>query len=174
MNTSQLECCIECDDLLRSNVIGVFASDRLPTTIKSYPCGLISNNQIYSRSGEHLLGIYIDKPGIVDFFDSYGHSVNYYGGPLEGWINRSAIRVTYNNKRLQGDMSTVCGLYCLHFLRQRLSGNSLSSIVNEFSDWNFEHNDEFIFDYMSAVYSDCTSNSCIYNQTCKSFVKYRG
>ena len=33
MNTSQIECCIKCDPVMKDRVIGVFASDRIPTSV---------------------------------------------------------------------------------------------------------------------------------------------
>ncbi len=49
MNTSQIQCCIECDPTLRPSVIGVFAADQLPKALTKYPCCFIANTDIYSN-----------------------------------------------------------------------------------------------------------------------------
>lgn len=164
MNTSQLQCCIDCDPILRDNVIGVYAADRLPRSDCHYPCGLIVNTDIHSKPGKHWCAFYLETSGKVDFFDSYGFDTGYYNQSWKYWVrNRS---VTYNNIRIQSDYSDVCGLYCLYFLRQRLLGQTMDDIVNRFDEENHSLNDYYVYDRMTRVYSMCVENVNEYNQRC--------
>ncbi len=96
MNTSQIQCCIECDPVLRPNIVGAFAADRLPKTPTKYPCGFIANTDIYSNPGEHWCAFYVEKPGVVEFFDSYGNPGGYYNDYFK--LRISGHKSTYNAK----------------------------------------------------------------------------
>ncbi len=170
MNTSQIQCCIECDPTLRPSVIGVFAADQLPKALTKYPCGFIANTDIYSKPGEHWCAFYVEKPGVVEFFDSYGHTGGYYNDNFKLWISRHGDKVTFNIKKIQGDHSSVCGLYCLYYLHQRLAGHTLNDIVHSFSS-NLTLNDHYIYDTMIRVYATCMQNVCKYNQSCSPLIK---
>ena len=74
MNTSQLQCMIECDDLLRNSIIGVYAADQLPKGARNYPYGFISNTDIHFKRGQHWCAFFQNEGGDLEFFDSYGRS----------------------------------------------------------------------------------------------------
>lgn len=171
MNASQLQCCIDCDPVLKSNVVGVFAADQLPRILSKHPSGFIVNTDISSKPGQHWCSFYIEKTGIVEFFDSYGRSAQYYSDYFKEWIVGRADKVKYNSKQIQSDYSNVCGLYSLHYIRQRLIGRSMEDIVNTFDTMNLSLNDIFIYDYMTNVYSMCMQNVCVYNQSCRPLIK---
>ena len=171
MDSAQLECCINCDPVLRSHVIGVYAADRLPIHVFHGQIGLIVNTDIHSKPGRHWCAIYSDGQGQIDFFDSYGRSPEENSLHFTRWINRRAKTVFINRKRLQGDHSNVCGLYCLYYLRQRLLGHSTEDAVDTFSSDDFSLNDYYLYDVMTNVYSMCIENMCTYNQICQPLIK---
>lgn len=171
MNTSQLECCIDCDMLLKRYVAGVFPIDRLPNDFVKYPSGFIVNTDVHSKAGTHWLSLYIERNGRVEFFDSYGKPPSYYNNCLTEWINRHSLVIRNNHRRIQGDFSNVCGIYCLHYLHQRRAGRSMEEIVHHFSDTNYRENDQFIFEYFARAYPHCLTSECVYNQTCRSIIK---
>ena len=79
MDTSQLECCINCDPLLRQHVLGVFAADQLSQVVVStYPCGFIVNTDVQSQRGKHWCAFYVNESGETEFFDSYGYPPKEY------------------------------------------------------------------------------------------------
>ena len=129
MDTSQLKCMIHCDPVLNGQVLGVFAADRLPKGTLSYPYGFIANTDIHSRAGQHWCAFYGDGDGHVGFFDSYGRSSNLNSVYFVRWLNTYAKTREINDKKLQSDNSTLCGLYCILFLRQRFHGHTMQDIV---------------------------------------------
>ena len=166
MNTSQLQCIISCDPVLRESVLGVFSADQLPKVVPFSPCGFIANTDIKSQPGTHWLAFFIvDKT--VECFDSYGQHPGVYNALLSAWMQKQNRSVLINQTRLQSDTSNVCGLYCVYFLRQRLLGHSMKCIIERFSLTDFGANDSSIFDMFSTIYSHCVQNECVYNQTCK-------
>ena len=101
MNTSQLECIISCDHVLRGRVLGVFAADQLPRTIRTFPCGFIANTDISSRAGQHWLAFFMRDDNVVECFDSYGQNPGVYNGLFMTWIHRHAKNVLLSERRLQ-------------------------------------------------------------------------
>lgn len=170
MNTSQIQCCINCDPILKKHVVGVFAADRLPFTIHRFPCGFIANTDNYSKPGMHWCGFYFDRPGHGEFFDSYGKTPSYYNSYFSRWLNEHSKHVSVCKKQVQSNNSSVCGLYCLFYLHQRLIGHSLNQILNMFDPVNLHRNDYFIRGYMSNTYAKCITNECVYNQTCTALI----
>lgn len=171
MNTSQLQCIISCDPVLRDDILGVFAADHLPSVLPATPCGFIVNTDISSRPGTHWLALFV-RDNTVDFFDSYGQSPRAYDPSFTRWIYQRGLRARINRKRMQSDFSNVCGLYCLYFLRQRLLGRSMTQIVEQFDTTNLGMNDRNILDVFRRVYAYCVQNDCVYNQMCKPLLRY--
>jgi hypothetical protein len=165
MNTSQLQCCIDCDPLLAKHVIGVFAADRLPRSLTRYPCGFIANTDNYSQPGTHWCVFYFTAPGVVEFFDTYGQRPGSYNRHFVDYISRFT-KVTFNERQLQSDVSNVCGLYCLFYLLHRLRGKSFRAIVNIFASNTYE-NDAFVYQFMMSSFPHCVSENCVHNQSCK-------
>ena len=163
MNTSQLQCMIACDPLLRDSVLGVFAADQLPRSLPTHPCGFIVNTDNSNQPGPHWLAFVTDDSG-VDCFDSYGRSPGSYNPLLSMWIHRYNKKVRVNATRLQSDSSNVCGLYCVLFLHDRLAGRTMSEIVNAWWSPDLRANDQFILNFMSKVFAHCFARECINNQ----------
>jgi len=168
MNTSQLQCCIDCDPLLKQYVLGVFSADRLPQTY--YPCAFIANTDDYSQRGEHWCAFYSDKPGSAEFFDSYGNPPGYYNDRFKTWLNRRTSSAVFNGLRIQSDFSSVCGLYCLFYLRQKLTGHTMQEIANVFNSTDLGANDRFIYEYTMRVFPHCIANDCVYKQICNPLI----
>ena len=72
MNTSQLECMIQCDPVLEKRVLGVYAADQLPSKIHGKQYGFIANTESSLLSGEHWCVFYDNGQASIQFFDSYG------------------------------------------------------------------------------------------------------
>lgn len=172
MNTSQLECCIQCDPVLKESIIGVFSVDRLPECNSRYQCGFIANTDIHIGSGKHWCAFYFDKNGKAEFFDSYGKKPSYYNSYFPTWLSEYSQGFVYNSKQIQNETSNMCGFYSLHYLQQRLTGHSMEDIVGYFSSKIFFINDYFIFDYMSHIFSHCIQTDHLYNQICIPLIKF--
>ena len=96
MNTSQLQCCIQCDPVPNDYIVGVFPADGLPQTSPKYPFGFIAKTDQHSKSGKHWCTFYIESPGVVEFFDSFREIPAYYNANFSSWINRHAHIVKMN------------------------------------------------------------------------------
>lgn len=166
MNTSQLECCIRCDNVLQQHVIGVFASNTLPRRQINNVYGLIVNTDPYFKSGQHWCAIYSDASGQKEFFDSYGRPPEKNSIDIQKWISKRGDTVHYNKSQLQNANSSVCGLYCLLYLRQRLMGLTLQQFLEQFDLSHQKANDEFVMSIIASAYPDCISKTYRYDQSC--------
>ena len=166
MNTSQLQCCVNCDPTLHGHVT-VCAADRLPKRIEHYPHGFIVNTDTFSQTGTHWCAIFIRDDKYGEFFDSYGKGPGYYNSYFSIFLRENTTSFAFNEKRIQSNQSNVCGLYCLFYLHQRFKGLSLIKVNQMFSATNFELNDSFISRLISRLYSHCVKSECAYNQGCK-------
>ena len=72
---------------------------------------------------------------------------------FQQWIDKNAKVVVTNHSQIQSDDSTVCGLYCIMFLRNALTGNALEQFVDLFDLTNSYANDSYVFNFMSLAYS---------------------
>ena len=165
MNTSQLQCIISCDDVLRERVLGVFAADQLPRTIPTFPCGFIANTDISSRPGQHWISFFIRDNNVVECFDSYGQNPGVYNGLFKAWIQRHS-KAVLSEQRIQSDHSNVCGLYAVYFLHQRLLGKTMDQILDTFNISDMEANDKYILNLFTRAYPHCVQNESAYNQKC--------
>ena len=165
MNTSQLECCIKCDEVLSAHVVGVYASDTLPIHGTNQSYGLIVNTDKSTSPGRHWCAIYNDGHGHIEFFDSYGRSPGYNSVYISRWINQRAKTLEFNRKKLQSDHSTVCGLYCILYLHQRLNGTLMNEFLASLSATP-DVNDEYVESIVTFAFPECVSNDFVFNQTC--------
>lgn len=172
MNTTELQCCIKCDAVLNDYIGGVFAADMLPKTIQRYPFGFIANTDSHSKLGTHWCAFYVDRPGSVEFFDSFAQYPGYYNIYFPSWINKNANTLKINDKVIQGQYSDVCGQYCLYFLRQRLAGKTMQDALKMFHLENQSSNDYFIMSYIQHAFPHCFRNFLVHNQVCLPKIKW--
>ena len=138
MNGKEIYSLIGRDPLLKTQFLGVFAADELPSYIPVGK-GLIVNCCNRDLPGRHWLAIYQSTTKKVEFFDSFGRKPSAYGlkiksGQLDQW----------SDVQLQNIFSNVCGLYCIFYLLQRVRGTCMSTIVNKFSRYNTLFNDDLL------------------------------
>jgi len=172
MNTSQIQCCIDCSSLLSKSIIGVYAADQLPSFSnydKQFPYGFIANTDEHTKPGKHWCAFYFPNRLTVEYLDSYGMPIEYFNHYFPEYVKKCS-NVIFNSKQLQSVNSDVCGMYCLYFMIKRLNGVSFYDFINSFSnDLNF--NDFEVYNYFSTVFSECMHNICVKNQACKA-IKY--
>ena len=162
---------IECDIILNQRVIGVFAADRLPSPLPQVPCGFIANTDTQNKSGRHWCAFYSDVNGRVDFFDTYGRKPSENSLYFKRWLDRNANSMQTNHIQIQSDNSSVCGLYCILFLRYRLAGYTYQDFLDIFDSSALEANDTFVANTTFKAYSQCSGNEHVHNQTCTSLSK---
>ena len=99
----------------RKNFGGVYPINRLPIPLLRKPKGIIVNMDVSWGPGTHWVAIYVPKIGPAYYFDPFG------GFPPAEAITlmerNSKYKWKYNTKKMQGDVSNLCGVYCIKFLK---------------------------------------------------------
>lgn len=114
-----------CNQLLGTDFEGVFASNNLPTG-NNPNRSFIINTDSKNLPGQHWIAVIIrDNVGYV--FDS----LSMIPPPLRltNWMNQRYHQWNYNKRRVQPIDSTLCGVYCIHFLYYVLNSNELFDVV---------------------------------------------
>ena len=136
------------ETLPNTDFIGVFSNNNLPQTNKSShtTMSLIVNTHTGNLGGEHWFALVCYPNGYGEVFDSYGLRPS---PRIERWMNQYCNEGwLYQQRFLQGPLSTLCGYYCLYFLQRRLCMypylSPLTSFINKHFDWSTEQNDAMI------------------------------
>ncbi len=94
---------------------GVGPIDCLPTSLIIKPRSYIINLDESYKPGSHWVAVYFPVNGPAYYFDSFGR---YPPDRIINFMERnSKYGWTFNIKKLQGDLSQLCGYYCIVFLR---------------------------------------------------------
>ena len=94
---------------------GVGPIDRLPTTLIAKPRSFIINLDESWKPGSHWVAIYFPINGPAYYFDSFGR---YPPTQIINFMERnSKFGWIFNYHKLQGDLSTLCGYYCIVFIK---------------------------------------------------------
>jgi hypothetical protein len=152
MNTNEIESALRSNPKTASLFRGVFACDTVPADIQPLPAGLIINTDPSSKAGTHWVAVFQEHPRTIEFFDSFGKEVEYYGKCLAKAL--SGKRVISQQQQLQSDFSELCGQYCMFFLYKRSLGYSFDNVLASFSS-NTISNDVVVDSFVSAQF-DCT------------------
>lgn len=131
MNTSQINRCLKRHPCTKPQFLGVFASDQLPDVVPFRPCALVINTDPADKPGQHWVAAHFNATnGQVDYFDSYGQTprVNAIGR----FLTANSSRVNHNAKKVQSNLSSVCGQFCIYFLIRRCVNTSIADIVRPF------------------------------------------
>ena len=166
MNTSQLQCCINSIPILRKSILGVFAADQLPPNLH-FPCGFIANTDDHLNQGQHWCSFFFPNSTTVEYFDSYGKPIEYFNSYFLEYTS-TFTHIVVNSKQLQSTYSDVCGMYCLFFLLQGLSGLTCYDIIHRFSNAH-TNNDCLVYNFIRSVFIDCLPTASDNNQLCKPF-----
>lgn len=113
-DTLQLQEACRKDPTISSIFQGVFAADQIPwRKLNSlHNWSIIMNTDPISKPGQHWVTA-MKRDGRCYFFDSYGNSPLTYNARL--W--QALAKCLTNKKDYQQTRSTVCGDYCLFFLK---------------------------------------------------------
>ena len=123
-----LKCC--------PNFLGCFAEDELDNLrLKSFPCFLIVNVDSSSQDGSHwmALGLFADR---LEIMDPLGFTIfNWTRVPskLMNFCHRfGSRRKILVAKRIQSDISVLCGYYCIHYVifRQLFSFHKIQTLFS--------------------------------------------
>ena len=140
MNSTQLAIILKKDKYTRAVFQGVYPSDKLPTSVSSFPALFIANVDTSEKPGLHWVAFYFTKDSEEEFFDSYGLPPSNYTGTFSSFMNDNSKGWSSNSVTLQSIDSKVCGHYCLYYALFRCHNIDMSTIVHRFSK-NKQRND---------------------------------
>lgn len=146
-----MEILLRSDPCIQRIFKGVYAYDKLPTSIPAYPAAYIINTAPSNTPGEHWVCVYFESENRSEYFDSYGM---YPFGEIYAFAKRNANKVFYNKKWLQSPDSVVCGAYCIYFLHFRVRGYNILDIINHFEEYNWVGNDKIVRDVLTVFVED--------------------
>jgi hypothetical protein len=137
---------------------GVYASDQLKY-IKTKSFCVIVNSERSTNAGRHWLA-FIKRKGntVLEFFDSFGLPILFYGPYFTSFVKRNGGCCRTNLNQIQFDSSNVCGNYCLYMINQRMRNKSFNSVINQFSTnklWNDEKVRDFVSKFEIPNFSKC-------------------
>lgn len=122
---------------------GTFPSSHLPEP-RLLPFSIIFNNQTSDLDGQHWMAIWIDIARRGYVFDSFGRIPQYR---IQKFMNKHCIRWSYNNKQVQRLTSNSCGLFCLHYIFNRL----LQLQPEKYFTVDFDDNERILEKWISSL-----------------------
>lgn len=128
--------------------IGIFAIDQLPKSIPHLPTLLIINTDAKNLPGRHWKAVFISQERQGEVFDSLALPLSTH---LLKWLNNFTYgRWKRNKMAVQHPLSSICGVYVLYFILNRLQRTSLHSIMGEFGKTT-SMNDEKMLTFFSSL-----------------------
>lgn len=153
LTSPQLECIIACDLLMKSDIVGVFPSDRI-TRLQANQ-GLIVNTDPHNREGHHWIAAYNVNNERIEILDSLSNKM------LQKQINfkhlADNVPIIINNSDIQCTDSYLCGYYCICFLFFKVRHTSFEEFLSLFSN-TCKVNDAIVLEFVKRKFSLCLTN----------------
>ncbi len=124
--------------------------NKLPAKIRRKPRLYVVNTDPSWRSGTHWVAFYFPLRGPAEYFDSAGRGPERYNGRFRNILIANGPSYVYNTDRLQGEMSTKCGAYCLFYAMWRCRGLSMEDILNKLTR-DYENNERIVLDFLNTT-----------------------
>ena len=144
MNTIQLRESLRRDPETRRQLGDVCAADELPALVSRRPNLFIVNTDSGDKPGRHWTAFYFPVEGPAEFFDPVGRAPEDYLRRFKNVLLVNGPRYSYNGHRVQDFKTDTCGYFCLYFAYRRCRGQSMTQIVNTFSDRYFSVNEKTV------------------------------
>ena len=135
------------DTKTRAAFVGVFPIDQLPSTTLRLPTLFIINTNSANLPGQHWKAIYVNKNRYGEIFDSLATPISLR---LERWMNAIAKKGSRSHFVIQNPLSPSCGAYVLYYVLNRLSTNSLDSLLRNFTIDVIE-NEKFVTQFIHVM-----------------------
>jgi hypothetical protein len=120
--------------------LGCFPSDLEPETKKTN-FSIVFNLSKHNEEGSHYIAIYTKKDNLI-YFDSFGK-------PMKNVLIKNFVKkhlkhkkFSYNKMKIQDDLSSFCGIFCLSFLASQEQNFSLKEFLQLFNKKNLTVNNE--------------------------------
>ena len=158
MNTKQLWTALTLNAQTNSCFDGIYSSDTLKE-IKCKPELIICNTDPSHKPGKHWVLFYFEK-NTVDFYDSLGKDLSYYGDDFINFVKRFASEYNQCTQRTQPLNSSLCGAYCLYYAYGKSHSYTMDKIVNSMIT------PEHVVDFVKRNFYICPNYECSLLQKC--------
>lgn len=102
-----------------------------PLRIPTRYGGLVLNLDTHDQPGSHWVALFLDTDkNIVEYFDSFGDQPPQ---EVHDWVKTLSRRQKWKlrvNHRVHQLRNSECGVYAIHFIVRRLSGESYNKVIN--------------------------------------------
>ena len=158
MNTKQLWNALCFNPVTNKYFDGIYSSDTLKDIVDK-PELIICNTDPSNKPGEHWVLFFFNNNS-VDFFDSLGRDINYYGSVFLDFIANFSDNYKQCLERMQPIESDLCGQYCLYYAFAACNGFSMEEIVHNIPDY------EYVVEFVNKNYYICPKYECCLLQCC--------
>eukprot|EP00745_Piridium_sociabile_P016482 TRINITY_DN24483_c1_g2_i1.p5 TRINITY_DN24483_c1_g2~~TRINITY_DN24483_c1_g2_i1.p5 ORF type:complete len:154 (+),score=7.34 TRINITY_DN24483_c1_g2_i1:3583-4044(+) len=122
---------------------GVYPRNKLPRYIKKRPIAFVINTDHSDGPGEHWVGVWFDRRGRAEYFDSFGFPPILHED-IEQFIFRNSQSCRYNSRWLQDETASNCGFYVLYFILRKSRGVTMDRLLSPFNPRRVIHNDQTV------------------------------
>ena len=98
--------------------------------IKNKPKLIICNTDPSTKPGKHWV-LFFFHNDTVDFFDSLGNDMNYYGDEFIDFAKRFSSKYQISLIQTQPQNTSICGQYCLYFAHKICNGEKMENTGRE-------------------------------------------
>ena len=158
MNTKQLWNALSLNPLTNNYFDGIYLSDTL-NEIREKPNLIICNTDPSNKPGEHWVLFFFNENS-VDFFDSLGRDIKYYGSIFFDFIANFAYDYKQCLTRTQPIDSDLCGQYCLYYTFAKCNGLSMDKIIYNIPNY------KYVVEFVNRHYYICPKYECSLIQSC--------
>ena len=158
MNTKQLWNALTHNPETNYYFDGIFSADTL-NSIRDKPELIICNTDPSNRPGKHWV-LFFFKGRSVDFYDSLGRDIKYYGLLFLDFIKDFVDDYKQCNRQTQPLDSDLCGHYCLYYALRKCNGDSMEKIINSMVS------SDHVINVVNKNFYICSSYNCSFLQQC--------
>jgi hypothetical protein len=120
----------------------------------------VINTGLAHTPGEHWVALYVNTH-VVYYFDSLGFTP-FYDPYIHAIVKSFNIKnLMYNNLRIQGLTSNVCGQYCIYFIHAMSRKKTYQDFLSLFDPCNNLHNDVLVCKFIRKKF--LVEAKCQYN-----------
>ena len=138
MNTKQLWCALSLNAKTSYFFDGIYSKDTFNDyEIKEKSSFIICNTDPSDKPGEHWILFFCNENESVDFYDSLGRDITYYGTEFYNFVTKKISNGWhYCKERTQPIGTSLCGEYCMYYVLMKCTGYEMSKIIKSMNPEN--------------------------------------
>ena len=140
------------------NFDGIYSSDTLKE-ITQKPKLIICNTDPSNKPGKHWV-LFFFSENSVDFFDSLGRDIKYYGSVFLDFIANFVSNYKQCLRRTQPIKSDLYGQYCLYYAFAKSNRLCMEEIISNLPNY------EYVVNLVNRIYYICPKYECSLVQCC--------